>query len=152
MVVRLAALDEILALRHAVLRPGRPRTSAVFDGDGDVTTIHVGAFEGTAIVGCATLMRRPLDGEDAAQLRGMATEPGRTRQGIGSAIVGFAEALVGRDWELGVLWCNARTTAAEFYARVGWSVVSDVFAIPDVGPHVRMVRRLPASVAERSPR
>jgi predicted GNAT family N-acyltransferase len=139
--IRLARLDEILGLRHAVLRPGRPLSTARFDGDDDATTIHVGAFEGGTLVGCATLMRRPLDGEDAGQVRGMATATERVRQGIGTALLARAEAVAIRDWGLGLLWCNARTSARGFYERSGWSVVSPVFEIPDVGPHVRMIRR-----------
>jgi len=135
-------LDEIFALRHAILRPGRPLAAATFDGDDEPATVHVAAFDGPAVVGCATVIRRPLDGDEAAQLRGMATAPARMRQGVGTTVVRFAEALVARDWHLGLVWCNARTSAQGFYESAGWSVVSDVFEVPDVGPHVRMVRML----------
>jgi GNAT superfamily N-acetyltransferase len=48
-IVRVARLDEILSLRHAVLRPGRPLSSAAFEGDGEATTVHVAAaFEDCA--------------------------------------------------------------------------------------------------------
>jgi Domain of unknown function (DUF1330) len=39
---------------------------------------------------------------------------------------------------------GARVSASEFYARFGWTVVSPVFDIADVGPRVRMTRRLSA--------
>ena len=143
--VRIARLAEILPLRHAVLRPGRPLASAAFDGDLAATTVLVGALDRAALVGCATVMRRPLDGEDAGQLRGMATVPARVRRGIGTAVLRFVEALAAHDWKVGLLWCNARIGARGFYERRGWRVVSDEFDVPDVGPHVRMVRRLEAT-------
>ncbi len=142
MLVRPARLDEILALRHAVLRPGRPLDTARFDGDDDETTVHVGAFARTRLVGCASVMRRSLDGEDALQLRGMATAPDRARQGIGTAVLRFLEEDVARSLAVRLLWCNARTSASGFYAGAGWMLVSAAFEVPDVGPHVRMIRRV----------
>jgi GNAT superfamily N-acetyltransferase len=140
--VRPARLEEIVALRHAVLRPGRPIDTAFFEGDDEPTTVHVGAFAGALLVGCATIMRRPLDGEDALQLRGMATAPDRMRRGIGTAILRFVEEDLAHSMGVRVLWCNARTSASGFYAGAGWKLASMVFEVPDVGPHVRMVRKV----------
>jgi predicted GNAT family N-acyltransferase len=142
-IVRRATLGEILPLRHAELRPGRPVETAHFDGDAEPSTVHLGAFDddGT-IVCCTTLMRRPYDGADAVQLRGMATRAERARTGVGTQVVRFAETLVHDDLGCRVLWCNARTGAVGFYAKLGWTVTSAEFDVPDVGPHVRMVRRL----------
>ena len=143
MLVRPALLDEILALRHAVLRPGRPLDTARFAGDDEMTTVHVGVFDGTSVVGCASVMWRPLDdGEDAFQLRGMATAPDRMRQGIGRAVLRYLEEDIARAAGMRVLWCNARTSASGFYAGAGWKLASAVFEVPDVGPHVRMIHRL----------
>jgi ribosomal protein S18 acetylase RimI-like enzyme len=41
-----------------------------------------------------------------------------------------------------VVWCNARTGAIGFYERLGFEVVSEVFDVPVIGPHVRMARRI----------
>ena len=142
MLVRPARLDEIFALRHAVLRPRRPLVTACFEGDDEETTVHVGAFAGDRLVGCATVMRRPLDGEEALQLRGMATAPDRMGRGIGRAVLQFVEEDIARAAAVRVFWCNARTSASGFYAGAGWMLVSSVVDVPDVGPHVRMVRRL----------
>ncbi len=143
MIVRVARLDEILPLRHAVLRPGRPPATARFDGDGEPTTVHVAAFDGGEVVGCATLMRRPLDDADAAQLRGMATAPTHRGRGVGSAVLRLAERIVAVEWRVRLAWCNARIESVGFYERAGWRVVSAEFLVPDVGPHVRMTRTLP---------
>jgi GNAT superfamily N-acetyltransferase len=134
--VRRASLDEIVALRHAELRAGLPREAAHFDGDDEPETIHVGAFadDGSA-VGCASLMRRPLDGVDAWQLRGMATRADHLRRGIGARVLALIEATAG---DPPLLWCNARVPAVAFYASQRWTVISDVFDIPTAGPHRRM--------------
>lgn len=142
MIVRVAVLDEIFALRHAVLRPGRAVDTAHFDGDEEPTTVHVGAWDAARVVGCATLMRRAVDREDAAQLRGMATALAYRGRGVGSAVLHFAERVVAHEWRLGLAWCNARVEAVGFYERAGWRVVSAEFDVPDVGPHVRMARTL----------
>lgn len=39
-----------------------------------------------------------------------------------------------------LLWCNARVVAIPFYIADGWKIVSDVFEIQTVGPHVIMTR------------
>jgi GNAT superfamily N-acetyltransferase len=140
--VRQAALAEILALRHAELRPGLALDTARFDGDDEPTTRHLAAFlpDATAPVGCASLMARPWRGEPAFQLRGMATRAALARRGIGTAVLRGAESTV--HPEVGVLWCHARVSAVPFYRRLGWEIVSEVFDIPTVGPHHTMLRRL----------
>jgi predicted GNAT family N-acyltransferase len=141
--VRRAAVAEILPLRHAVLRPGQPLDAASFDGDDEVTTVHLAAvLDGAGdVVGCATLLPRPHDGRPGWQLRGMATRPDLVRQGVGGAVLSAAEDLV-RKGGGDLLWCNARRGAVAFYASAGWRVVSDEFDVPGIGPHHVMVKEL----------
>jgi GNAT superfamily N-acetyltransferase len=145
--VRQAELSEIIALRHAELRPERPRSSAEFAGDTETTTRHFGAFlAGTSeSVGCASFMLQPYEGEPAWQLRGMATRADLVHRGIGTALLRLAEVVLRNEMGARVLWCNARVGAAGFYRSRGWQLVSNAFEIPDVGPHHRMLRRLPAT-------
>ena len=49
------------------------------------------------------------------------------------AIVKFAKEKQAR-----LLWCNARVTAADFYRKLGFEIVSDEFDIPNIGPHYLM--------------
>ena len=138
--LRQTALVEIVALRHAVLRPGLPPESAEFDGDDAPSTRHYGAVAGGEVIGCLSFMRSDRGGP-AHQLRGMATAASARGTGIGRALLRFAdEALVAATGIRG-LWCNARVESIGFYERVGWEVVSDVFDVPGVGPHRVMVRR-----------
>lgn len=143
--VRAAAVSEILALRHRELRPGRPRATAEFDGDREAGTLHFGAFlvETGAPVGCASFVARPWRHEPAYQVRGMATRADLVRHGVGTALLRFAETVLGAEPGPRCLWCNARLEAVAFYEKLGWAVVSPRFEIPDVGPHFVMVRRLP---------
>jgi GNAT superfamily N-acetyltransferase len=140
--IRRAALAEILDLRHAVLRPGLPRDTAHFAGDAEPATHHFGAFAETRCLGCASFVLNAWEGQPAWQLRGMATAPDRQRQGIGTRLLGFALDDLSRSAPLRLFWCNARVPAAPFYQRNGWEIRSEVFDIPTVGPHYKMVRRL----------
>lgn len=143
-IIRPARIEEILALRHAVLRPGRPLATARFDGDGEPETRHYGAFERSEVVACASVMRRVWDGGPAWQIRGMATRPDRRRRGLGGRLLDWIESDLTGAGAPPLLWCNARVEAAPFYAKHGWQIASAPFDIPDVGPHVRMLKRIPS--------
>ena len=152
-VVRPAAIEELVDLRHAVLRQGLPREAAVFPGDESPMARHYGAFRGAEVLCCATLHASEWEGERAWQLRGMATAPAARRQGLGRRLLARMEQDLLSDARASassrpdeitpvLLWCNARVPAVDFYREMGWRVVSDVFEIPTAGPHVRMVKRL----------
>jgi len=149
--VRVASLSEILALREAVLIAGTARDDPRFPGDEEQATVHIGAFEGEArggaCVGCATVLRRALEGEGGRQLRGMAVAEGYRGTGVGAAMLSWAEAEAARDGRASggggaMIWCNARVDAAGFYARHGWRVVGEPFDVAGVGPHVVMRKGL----------
>ena len=135
--VRAAARDELLDLRHRVLRPGKPRATAYFPGDDEPTTRHYAAVREGVVVGCATLVASTLDGAPAWQLRAMATAPELRGQGVGRRLLEGAAREVAAT---GVrqFWCNARTSAVSFYARLGWIAYGDEFDIPEIGPHFKM--------------
>ncbi len=72
------------------------------------------------------------------QLRGMATTPEVRGLGAGRALVAEGLARVAaRGGDL--VWCDARSTAAGFYERMGFTVVTGEYDKPGVGPHVGMV-------------
>jgi GNAT superfamily N-acetyltransferase len=138
-ICRLATLDEVVPLRHEVLRPGLPRDTAIFVGDHDATTKHFGAFLGAQIVCCASLMKSEWEGKPARQLRGMATAPGLTGAGLGATLLRTVDAYALAN-PPALLWCNARLSAVGFYKKQGWIVRSEEFMIEAVGPHHRMVK------------
>jgi GNAT superfamily N-acetyltransferase len=143
--IRLIPAEETIAVRWSVLRPGFPRETAEFPGDTAPTTFHLGVFIEERLVGVASVYDAPcpeISGENhACQLRGMATVPEVRGTGYGRALL---RACVEQARERGcdLLWCNARVSAADFYARAGWQVTGAQFDIPTVGPHFRMLLRL----------
>jgi len=172
--VRRITAEETIDVRHAVLRAGLPRESAIFPGDEAEETRHFGAFDGGKLVGVASIYVAPLPEEsssysyssspsvdlppisvtplpdpraaaDAWQLRGMATLPEVRRRGIGGALLSAALAEVAAAGAP-LLWCNARIGAVPFYKKHGFRVLGGEFDIPTAGPHFRMCIELPRSV------
>jgi predicted GNAT family N-acyltransferase len=133
--------EQVIDLRHAVLRGGLPRESARFEGDKQASTVHFGAFENQRLVGCATMMQRQWQSEPAWQVRGMAVVPDRRRCGVGTRLLEAIDsaAIASRITRL---WCNARTPAVPFYQEHGWRVVSDEFVIDTAGPHFKMTKEV----------
>ncbi len=137
--------EETIAIRWPVLRPGFPRETAIFAGDELATAKHFGAFDGRTLVGVASIYLVPLPERanvaPAWQLRGMATLPEVRGRRWGCALL---DACVthARVERAALLWCNARTSAAAFYAKHGWQIVGTEFDIPTVGPHFRMALEL----------
>ena len=140
--IRAARFEEIVDLRWTILRAGLPRETALFDGDDEPTTYHIGAFDGDTLLACATFMRRPFDQKPAWQLRGMAVSGERQRRGLGRAILESAERSLREEAYSNLLWCNARVPAAGFYERHGWRIVSEPFEVPTAGPHVKMLKEI----------
>ena len=143
MELRIASVAEILPLREAVIIAGTDRDSPYFPGDEEESTRHIGAFEEGCCIGCVTFLRSEWQGQPAWQGRGMATATERQGQGVGATLLRFAEGALGREFpEIGVMWCNARETAAAFYEKNGWRRASNLFVIEGVGPHYRMTKNL----------
>jgi len=134
-------VEEIIDLRHAVLRAGLPRSDAYFPGDDETTTVHLAAKNHALVIGCATVLLNQWEGKPACQLRGMAVDPAHQRLGVGGKLL--AEVCrISREKGVAVIWANARKPAAPFYERHGWKIVSEEFEIPQAGPHYKMLFRL----------
>ncbi|HEX2042482.1 MAG TPA: GNAT family N-acetyltransferase [Acidimicrobiales bacterium] len=145
--VRPVGAGDVRPLRHSILRPGRPWEETAFPGDADPDTVHLAAFDGDRLIGIASLYREPRPGEaDGWRLRGMATAVEARGQGAGRALLAACVALVAAQGG-GELWCNARTPAVGFYRAAGFSVVSDEFDVPGIGPHVVMSLDVPPAAS-----
>ncbi len=133
--------EDTISIRWPVLRPGFPRESAIFAGDELTTAKHFGASFGGSLVGVASIYPGPLperpDASPCWQLRGMATLPDFRHAGFGTALLAACVAHA-RAERAALLWCNARTSGAAFYAKHGWQILGAEFDIPTVGPHFRM--------------
>lgn len=137
----LVPATEVLALRHAVLRPGHPVSSAVFAEDTAPGTFHIAAYAAEdagkkAVLACVTFLPEPVPGtgEAAYRFRGMASDPAVRGLGYGTAVLraGLAEAAARGA---GLVWCNGRTSARGFYEHHGFTARGEEFTVPDIGPH-----------------
>jgi predicted GNAT family N-acyltransferase len=144
--VREAQPDEVVDLRHAVLRAGFPREAAIYAIDAQAGTHHFAAVTRDGrVVGCVTLVPRGHhdDFGDSVQLRGMAVEERLRGAGVGRRLLAKVDEHVRQlPPPTPLLWCNARVAAIPFYERCGWTIISEVFEVPGIGPHVKMTRRV----------
>lgn len=142
--IRFIEAEQTHDLRSRVMRPGRPLEECIYPEDDAYGAFHLGCFDGDRITGIASFSQENVGGigmQNAYRLRGMAVEPSLRGQGIGTAIINFAiEYLASRNCD--VLWCNARSTAADFYRSLGFETFSDEFDVPNIGPHYRMKKDL----------
>ncbi|HET9888737.1 MAG TPA: GNAT family N-acetyltransferase [bacterium] len=147
--VRRITATDVLPLRRKVLRQGMPPETAIFPGDQEPETFHLGAFRQGDIVGVATFLVRPypMDASRARgwQLRGMAVDPELQSHGVGSKMLDAAIEILGPELRArdgvpvpAILWCKARIKAVDFYRRNGWVTVGEEFEIAPIGPHYHM--------------
>jgi predicted GNAT family N-acyltransferase len=136
-------VQAVLPLRQSVLRPGRPVQECTFEPDLDPATVHLAAVDAAGdVLGCATWFAEPWQGAPAWRLRGMATAPAARGVGLGGRLIEQGLALA-RDAGVGLVWCNARTTAVGFYRRYGFETVGEEFLSAQGIPHFVMRRPLP---------
>ncbi len=137
---------EVRPLRLEVLRAGMANQTVEFDGDDEVTTVHLGAFDQSDNnIGVSSWMQRAFQPEPdlkAVQLRGMATATHRQGHGIGGLLLdaGLKNA---QENGFDVIWANARDAALNFYNRHGYITVGEGF-IETVTqlPHHKVVKYL----------
>lgn len=128
-------MAEVHAVRHeALFAPfGIPRDDR-WDDEG-ASRCHLVALVDSRVVGYACLVLDPDGSGHVRQVSVLETVRG---QGVGSELMREVER-EGRRRGLTLVWLNARCTAEEFYRRLGWRTVSDVFPSGRTGvPHVRM--------------
>ena len=134
--------EQILQLRHDVLRQGKPLDSANFEEDDRIGTIHLAYFDDDGkVVGCATMIvtaDASFETIPQYRLRGMAVEPKSRNKLVGTALVKMAE-FVALNNQVECVWLNARETAKDFYAKLGYKTVGKPFEIDGVGVHYKMV-------------
>lgn len=126
-------------LRSRVLRPGRPIEVVHYPHDG--RSVHFGVLEGSRVISVVTTHAEDFPGFPQVRgqwrIRGMATDPEFQGKGVGA--LGLKALL---DWarseKIPLIWCNARIRAVPFYERHGFTIESELFEIPDIGPHYVM--------------
>lgn len=143
MLVKEITVAECYPIRLAVLRPGKTLADCRFNHDEDSNTFHLGVFYGDdlACIGSFYTQKHPAFSEQYQwQLRGMATLPEYRGKGLGRALLLEAFKLL-EEKGIEIFWCNARTSATDFYLKMGLTIQGREFILPKIGPHVVMFRR-----------
>lgn len=137
-------VENIINVRHKVLRVGKPIESCNFQGDNDSTTLHFGIFKNHNTIACLSLMKAKHDligDKSSYQLRGMAVLPQYRGNNLGTQLLLKAEQHMAKSG-VKTIWCNVRKTAIQFYVKNHYTQLGNVFDIPNVGPHVLMNKNL----------
>ncbi len=141
--VKFIPVDLTLPLRSEILRNGRPFSECKFPTDQIAGIFHLGFYLKEEIVSIASFFPNNYKNNKVSgyQLRGMATDQAHLGMGYGKQIIKFAVEYI-KNTNAQYIWCNARTSAIEFYQRIGFELISAEFEIPDVGPHYEMILKL----------
>ncbi|WP_317171432.1 GNAT family N-acetyltransferase [Tamlana sp. I1] len=131
-------------MRHAVLRPGKPIETCVFEGDDLSTTFHLGIYFNDTLVGvCSFFKNNHPEKSDAKQyqLRGMAVLSDYQGKQLGKQLLNYGEAIL-KSKKTTMVWCNAREVALTFYKKSGYHIFGEPFDIPTIGKHYSMSKQL----------
>ena len=137
---RRISAEDCVPLRSLVLRPGLGLSVCRFPED--EKSVHFGAFQGSSLVSIVSAHPESrFEVAGAWRIRGMATSPEVQSKGAGGVVL---RALLewGKAEGLPLFWCNARERAILFYVSHGFTVESDLFEMPGVGPH-KVMKRVP---------
>ena len=133
-------VEETRPLRLKILRPNQPYESTIYPGDDNPETKHFGIIVDGAIVSVGSIYHEPPPGVLETgywRLRGMATNTDMRARGYGSKILkcctDYARNVGGK-----ILWCNARSSAVNFYVKAGLEIHGKEFDIPGIGAHYLM--------------
>ena len=140
-IVKLKA-EDTYSIRKEILRKNMT-LSHEMKGDFDSDALHLGIYELDKLVCIGSFMkaaRTDLSGQQY-QLRGMATSDGSQGKGYGKLLLQEAEAILKRK-DIDIIWCNARVVAIDFYKKMGYQLMSEIFEVPQIGPHYVMFKKL----------
>ena len=115
-----------------------------FKEDFDVSTIHIGAYIETKLVGVASFIKsknKLINGKNQYQLRGMATLNEVRGMGYGKRMMDFAVKHL-KNKGTTVLWCNSRKEAFAFYQKNDFSIIGNSFYVAKLGEHYLMYKKL----------
>jgi len=130
------AAEATYDLRWRVLRGRRPGATVVFPEDSRPGAFHLAVSDDAgAVLAVASFSSEPTPyrpGLPAVHLRGMAVDDPWQHHGLGRLLVTTAIDRL-RSSGVAVLWCNARDSAAGFYARLGFEVFGEGFVLAESG-------------------
>ena len=118
--VRRIAGSETIDLRHRVMWPDAPRKHVILEGDEEA--LHYGAFFEGGLVGVGSFF---VD-DKRVRLRKMAVDVQCQGRGIASRLLSVAMDDL-RASGFHEIWCDARTSALNFYRKNGFSIDTKTF-------------------------
>ena len=129
--------QQMIALRTDILRKPLGLTYDPKVLELEKNDILLGAFEDDQIMACCILSKF---NESTCQLRQMAVHQSMQRNGVGAALMNFAEHMA-RDNGYKFMMMHARATAVGFYEKLGYKIEGDVFEEVTI-PHYEMKKPL----------
>jgi ribosomal protein S18 acetylase RimI-like enzyme len=142
--VEQARLEDVIEIRHKILRAGQPRTNCYYPEDSYKNTIHFIAKKNEEIIGCASIYKEShadFTLRESWRIRGMAVLESFQGQAVGTHLL---ETCINHAIKMkgDVIWCNARIDAVKFYKHSGFKIIGSEFEIPDIGPHFLLAKNL----------
>lgn len=140
-VIKPISAQDTYGIRQAVLRPGHPPETCIFEGDDNPENFHLGAFQDDELMGIVSFMKdnNKYFSGDQYRIRGMAVLPEVQGKGLGKSLVNEGEKIL-QEKKVPMLWFNAREIALPFYKKLGFSLKGEAFEIPSVGTHYVMYK------------
>lgn len=140
--VRKIRAEDTYAIRKEELRRN-VSLSHKMEGDQHPETLHLGLFVNDELVSVASCMKASLSEFTGLQyqLRGMATREAEQGRGFGRELLKATEDRLQKNG-VDLLWCNARIGALDFYRKLGYQILGSSFAVPEIGEHYKMFKRL----------
>ena len=142
--VKKIPFNKTFAVRHPVLRAGKPVETCYFEGDDLPTTTHFGLFLEEKLLGVLSVFKNEcpiIESKNAYQYRGMAILAPYQNKKYGVLLLDAANTWVAEE-QGDLIWFNAREKAIGFYERNGFTIFGTVFDIANIGPHVLMFKYL----------
>jgi len=132
-----AFYQQMVDLRHELLRKPLKLQFSPVELSKEKHDILIGAFEEKELLGCCILSKLE---EHCVKLRQMAVSMNKQKNGVGTALLQFAENHA-RENGYQLLFMHARETAIQFYEKAGYQICGDCFK--EVGiRHYRMEKVL----------
>ncbi len=138
------SFKDTIAIRHQVLRKGKPVETCFFEGDMHSTTKHFGIFDENILVGIVSVFKNKninFDNSYQYQIRGMAILSDFQNKGYGKQLLLHCEKYI-KDHKGELIWFNARTNAILFYEKLNYKKIGNSFQIESVGEHYIMEKEI----------
>ncbi len=128
----------MIALRYNVLRKPLGLEFTTTELEKDKTDKLIGCFDyNNLLISCVIIT---IINNNLSKLRQMAVSPSYQNKGVGKKIMDYAEAICTTNG-VQFIELNARKSAIEFYKKLNYIIVSDVFI--EVGiEHYKMQKKL----------